>query len=106
MKRYVVDYDKVYTEEELYTFYLSQKQEGEWAATGSFSDFLSFCESDGSIIPADPETMLYDVEGGSFVYIEDLKSEFLCLQEDDPETYDYPFSAYLENCLSATLSRF
>lgn len=53
MKKYVVDYDKVYTENEIYDSFLRMKAEGEQITAGlTFCEFLKRCEADGSIIPA------------------------------------------------------
>lgn len=107
MKKYVVDYDKVYTESEIYDSFLRMKAEGEQITAGlNFCEFLKRCQEDGSAVPVNPETMLYDTERGEVVYIDDLRAEFNTLKESDPETYDYTFPEYLENCLSATLERF
>lgn len=53
MKKYVVDYDKVYTEVEIYDSFLRMKTEGEEITAGlTFCEFLERCQEDGSIIPA------------------------------------------------------
>lgn len=39
-----------------------------------------------------------DCESGRMVYDEDLRREFEQLREIDPETYDYPFERYVDNC--------
>jgi hypothetical protein len=42
----------------------------------------------------------YDVEDQRNVYEDDLRAEFERLREMDPETYDYSFERYVENCTS------
>ena len=39
-----------------------------------------------------------DCESGRMVYEEDLRREFEQLREIDPETYNYSFERYVENC--------
>ena len=39
-----------------------------------------------------------DCEHGCMVYAEDLRREFEQLREIDPETYDYSFARYVDNC--------
>lgn len=48
-----------------------------------------------------------DFESGRMVYEDDLRREFEQLREIDPETYDYSFERYVENCTSknGTLKR-
>lgn len=48
----------------------------------------------------------YDHETGEIISATQLYREFVALKNEDPDTYDYSFSEYIENCLSATLSRF
>lgn len=48
----------------------------------------------------------FDHETGETISAAELYREFLALKYEDPDTYDYSFSEYIENCLSATLSRF
>jgi len=106
---YCADDSRVYTTGELFDIYtVARDYDHELTARGEFSDWLqsAMYENGGELLPVDPETMLYDIEGGAVVLLSDLEKEFLSLKEDDPETYDYGFSAYIENCLSATLSRF
>lgn len=39
-----------------------------------------------------------DCESGRMVYEDDLRREFEQLREIDPETYDYSFERYVDNC--------
>ena len=39
-----------------------------------------------------------DCESGRIVYEDDLRREYERLREIDPETYDYSFERYVDNC--------
>lgn len=41
-----------------------------------------------------------DIESNEIVTIEQLKSEYDQLKKSDPETFDYSFAEYIENCLT------
>ena len=44
--------------------------------------------------------LFYDVEQDEFVTVEQLEDEYNQFRLDEPENYDYPFSDYIENCLT------
>ncbi len=41
-----------------------------------------------------------DTENGSLITENELKIEFNSLKAEDPETYNYSFNEYLNNCTS------
>ena len=46
------------------------------------------------------EMLFYDIESGDFVTLDELQNEFLEMKFQDPDTYNYSFSEYIENCLT------
>ena len=45
-------------------------------------------------------TIFRDIESGEKITLDQLEKEFYLLKLDDPETYDYNFNSYINNCLT------
>lgn len=45
-------------------------------------------------------TIFRDIESGEKITLEQLEKEFYLLKLEDPETYDYSFDGYINNCLT------
>lgn len=41
-----------------------------------------------------------DIESGETITLEQLEKEYYMLKLEDPESYDYSFDEYINNCLT------
>lgn len=42
----------------------------------------------------------YDIESGEYITLETLYSEYLTMQKEQPDEYNYSFTEYINNCLT------
>lgn len=45
-------------------------------------------------------TIFRDIESGEKITLDQLEKEFYLLKLEDPESYDYNFDGYVNNCLT------
>lgn len=95
-----IEDDSILNELELYALFEQMAKEDPENFGQGFDYFLECATSENGSLREVTTRLFKDTENGFLILEEDLKREFDCLKDEDPETYNYSFNAYIDNCLS------